>query len=642
MCGIAGIVGELDSELEACLERMLTAQTHRGPDDSGVFRGEGNPSAIFGFRRLAILDLTLEGHQPMVDRQRGNVVVFNGEIYNFASLKAELEASGEVFRSKCDTEVLLNAYGRYGAEAIRKLRGMFAFAIYDPRQRTVTLARDRLGIKPLYYAELQHRSRRVLLFSSELRSLLATKLFDRRLDPTSLSSYMWNGFVVGPNTIVRGITMMAAGTSMTIDIDTGKSVTNRYWSLGPRSSKPAELAKEELEHQLLTAARQHLVSDVPLGIFLSGGVDSSAVAALAMRSGQGRVKTFHIGFDETEFDESQYARAVANSLGTEHAEFRLTQSLFVAQLDQALSSLDQPTLDGINTYFVSRVVREAGFTVALAGTGGDELFGGYSSFPNMLRARRMAPLAKWLPTKGINRLFNTASKQIYARKYAAPPQTRWAKLGALLGAGADRLNVYQVFYGLFTPEFLAELEGETLSSLTGYGLTAECRSELEASASGLTDLSANSVYELALFLRERLLRDSDAASMAVSLELRVPLLDHEVVEAVQRVPDSLRYQPLGKKQLLKALAMPNLDPSIFDRPKAGFVLPIAVWAKDKLAKEIESTFSSRDLVESVGLRSDVLQRLWKAFLSGAPGMYWSRVWAPYVLLNWCRTHEVSL
>jgi len=642
MCGIAGIVGAVDSELEGCLEKMLDAQVHRGPDDFGLFRSEGVPGAYFGFRRLAILDLTEDGHQPMVDLQRGNVVIFNGEIYNFSELRRELEEAGEQFHSKCDTEILLKAYGRYGTDVLGKLRGMFAFAIYDPRRRTVLLARDRLGIKPLYYAEVQRPSGKVLIFASELRALLSADLLTRRADPIALSTYLWNGFVVGPHTMVRGISLLQAGTFMTVSIDDDKRSVERYWSLGPRSPRAAEPAKRELEAELLTAARQHLVSDVPLGIFLSGGVDSSAVAALAVRSGAGQVKTFHIGFDEAGFDESRYARTVAEALHTEHAEFRLTQSVFVQQLDQALKSLDQPTLDGINTYFVSRVVREAGFTVALAGTGGDELFGGYTSFRNMVRAKRIAPILQSLPVESINATLNFASNFLFARNDSAPPQTRWAKLGALLGTRGDALNLYQVFYALFTPEFLTDLEGETAFSTAPYGLSAECRSEVETAAAGLTPLSTTSVCELALFLRERLLRDSDAASMAVSLELRVPLLDHRVVEAAQCVPDDVRFAPLGKKQLLRSLAMPNLDQSIFDRPKAGFVLPIAVWAKDRLANDIESTFSNVTLVESVGLRPETLQRLWRAFRAGAPGMYWSRIWAPYVLLNWCHSHGVSL
>jgi asparagine synthase (glutamine-hydrolysing) len=642
MCGIVGVVGTFNEELVQSVNTMLATQTHRGPDDSGFFQSSTNPGAIFGFRRLAILDLTADGHQPMIDERQGNVVVFNGEIYNFSELRKTLEAEGDQFRSRCDTEVLLKAYARFGVDVVRHIAGMFAFAIFDPRENRVVIARDRLGIKPLYYAEIDRPGGKAVLFSSELRSILATRLVAPRLDPRSLDTYLWNGFVPGPHTMVEGISLLPPGTTLTIDATSGRRRIERYWSLGPRAPMTPQTAKDALEAELLTTAKQHLVSDVPLGIFLSGGVDSSAVAALAVRSGSSNVKTFHIGFEETGFDESAYARRVANALGTEHAEFQLTQSVFVKQLDAAIASLDQPTFDAINTYFVSRVVREAGFTVALAGTGGDELFGGYESFRTLSKARDASNRVRSLPIGSINQTLANTLRSLYARNNRVPPQTRWAKLGKLLATKGDPVAIYQTLYALFTPQFLEEMRINGSLSPDFDGLSTERRAEFESVIAGQTSLSATSTLELGMFIGERLLRDSDAASMAVSLELRVPLLDHRVVEAVQRVPDELRFRPLGKKSLLKSLAMPQLDPTIFDRPKAGFVLPISVWAKDRLADDIASTFSDKRLVESVGLRHETLGRLWRSFTKGSRGMYWSRVWAPYVLLRWCRTHSVSL
>jgi asparagine synthase (glutamine-hydrolysing) len=519
---------------------------------------------------------------------------------------------------------------------------MYAFAIYDPTRRLVFLARDRLGIKPLYYAPLQRAAGNSILFASELRSLLASGQLAKRLSPAALHSYLWNGFVVGPNTTVEGISLLPPGTSMTVRLDDCSVDVKRYWSLGRRATRPEPEARECLESELLLATRQHLVSDVPLGIFLSGGVDSSAVAALAVRAGTSKVKTFHVGFEEAGFDESKYAQRVATGLGTEHTEYRLSQSKFVEQLDDAIGSLDQPTFDAINTYFVSRVVREAGFTVALAGTGGDELFGGYSSFRNLPKAAMVLSRLKGLPLKPVERALQLGMQLAFEREGRVSPQTRWAKLGALLSTGGDLVDAYQVLYALYTPDFLAALEATNGSADMPFGIPDEMRSELSKSIAGLSALEATSVLELGMFIGERLLRDSDAASMAVSLELRVPLLDHRVVEAAQRVPVPSRYQPLGRKALLRELSLSDLDPTIFDRPKAGFVLPIAVWAKDRLASDIEATFSDRHLVESVGLRSKPLLSLWHSFSAGARGMYWSRVWAPYVLLRWCRAHGVSL
>jgi asparagine synthase (glutamine-hydrolysing) len=640
MCGIAGVIGALNPDLDSRLRAMTDAQVHRGPDSAGFFSTGQGPGVAFGFRRLAILDLRPEGNQPMIDEARRNVVVFNGEIYNYAALREELGGGGAVFRTATDTEVLLAAYGRWGEEAVGRLRGMFAFAIYDAERRTVLLARDRLGIKPLYYAVLERPEGRVMLFASELRALLATELFDRHLDPTGLGTYLWNGFVVGPNTLVRGISLLLPGALLMVRIDAPEPRPLRYWSLRERAAVSASDAVENVRRELATATRQHLVSDVPLGIFLSGGVDSSAVAALAVAAGSRKVQTFHIGFEEPSYDESRYARAVAGALGTEHVELTLTQQRFREQLDQALASLDQPTFDAINTYFVSRLVREAGFTVALAGTGGDELFGGYRSFRELPPARRVTRALRFLPDRALGAAGRLGARFKLGPFGEVPPQTRWGKLPDLLQARGDTLRLYQVSYGLFTRDFLRELAAPR--TWVPNGLPPERAEELSDSIADATPLGAVSRLELGLFIGERLLRDSDTASMATSLELRVPLLDHGVVEAVQAVPDEPRYLPLGRKQLLRSLALSGIDRALFDRPKSGFVLPIEVWAKDRLSHQIAESFANRALVEGAGLRSEPLGRLWRSFQSGAPGFYWSRIWAPYVLLDWCRRHRMSM
>ncbi len=645
MCGIAGAVGAIDPGIEQAVRAMSDAESHRGPDDSGVFQSGGTPGAVLGFRRLAIIDLSTDGHQPMIDSRQGNAVVFNGEIYNYAELRRELAAEGVEFRSKGDTEVLLKGYARWGAGVLGRLRGMFGFALYDPGRREVLLARDRMGIKPLYTASIQRPGGRVLLFASELRALLATGLLPRQLDPQGLATYMWNGFMVGPATAIRGVSLLPPGASLRVSLDSAHSSEARpekYWSLPTRALKSEEEAIAGLKEALDSASRQHLVSDVPLGVFLSGGVDSSAVTALAVRAGGQRVKTFHIGFAEAGFDESAYARRVAGALGTEHLELQLTQDRFRGDLGAALDSLDQPTFDAINTYFVSRLVREAGFTVALAGTGGDELFGGYSSFVDLPRGRRVGRAAGLLPGSILARAADLVRRWNRGDPDGVPRQTRWGKLADVLATGGDELGLYQVSYGLYTQEFLAELAGSPTLAMAPSGLPPERAAELADLIREATPLAAVGLLELSLFIGERLLRDTDGASMANSLEVRVPLLDHEVVEAALAVPDRPRFAPLGKKQLLKALAMPELDQTIFDRPKAGFVLPIEVWAKDQLAGEIDSLFADRALVESVGLRSEALARLWRAFRAGAPGIYWSRIWAPFVLLHWCRQHRIGL
>ncbi len=642
MCGIAGAVGAIDPSLETSVRAMMDAQVHRGPNGEGLFTTASGPGAILGFRRLAVLDLSPNGHQPMVDERRGNVLVFNGEIYNFAELRADLVAQGETFRSTGDAEVLLRAYGRWGEAMVTRLRGMFAFAVWDAGRRQAFLARDRLGIKPLYYTIVRRSAGNVLLFGSEVRALIASGLVPRRLDPRGVATYLWNGFVVGPSTIVEGVSLLPSGTSLSISADDPQVCPCRYWSLGNRPTLPRKDAVAALEHELLTAARQHLVSDVPLGVFLSGGVDSSAVAALAARVGTQPVRTFHIKFEEAGFDESVYARKVAEALGTEHAEFTLTQADFRARLDEALRGLDQPTFDAMNTYFVSHVVREAGLTVALAGTGGDELFGGYSSFRDFPKSHRLGQVARFL-SPALARLVASVIMRVSAGKGGeVAPQSRWGKSADLINTRGDDVSLYQVMHGLFTRDFLGELARPSMLDLAPSGLPPERAQEIAATLKSGTRLAAVARMELALFIGERLLRDSDVASMATSLELRVPLLDHAVVEAAEAIPDGARFSPLGRKQLLKTLAMPSLDPALFARPKSGFVLPIEVWAKNELSCLIDALFADHALVESVGLNPDTLARLWRAFRSGAPGLYWSRVWAPFVLLDYCRRQQLSL
>jgi asparagine synthase (glutamine-hydrolysing) len=643
MCGIAGAVGAIDDSLEASVRLMMDAQAHRGPDDSGFYRSppaDDHAGVIFGFRRLAILDLSPEGHQPMIDRERQNVVVFNGEIYNYVELRKDLETAGEAFRSTGDTEVLLRACGRWSDATLDRLRGMYAFAFYDRASRQVLLARDRLGIKPLYYATVKRPAGTALLFASELRALLATGLFERHLDPRALSTYLWNGFVVGPATAVKGISLLPPGSSLSVALGAAPGAPKRYWSLAGRQAVH-DRGAVALENELLTAARQHLASDVPLGVFLSGGVDSSAVTALAVRAGSERIKTFHIAFEETAFNEAAYARQIAAALGTEHQEFMLTQARFRADLDRALASLDQPTFDGINTYFVSRVVREAGFTVALAGTGGDELFGGYRSFRDLPASQLLTRALRFAPRAALEAATRLAVRLKTGKPGEVAPQTRWGKLPDLLGAGGDLVGLYQTAYGLYTRDFFEELGGRASDEVIS-GLPRERIGELAEATESATPLKSVSRLELALFIGERLLRDTDVASMAASLEVRVPLLDHRVVEAAGSVPDRTRFRPLGKKTLLKTLAMPHVNPAIFERPKAGFVLPIEVWAKDQLAGRIDALFAEKELVRSVGMNGDALNRLWRSFRAGAPGLYWSRIWAPFVLLDWCQRQKVAL
>lgn len=659
MCGIAGAVTSLSAPasdvaairgaVTACVDRISLAQQHRGPDGAGLWAADSG-EVVFGHRRLAILDLSDAGAQPMVDDASGCVITFNGEIYNFRDLRRELEALGERFHSSCDTEVVLKAYKRWGLAVVPRMRGIFAMGIWDPRSRSVHLVRDHMGIKPLYWTTVRNSplGKETLLFASEVRALLASGIVERRLDPAGIASYLSQGFVIGPTTIVEGIKLLPAASILTIapgkDAQDGNTyVIQRYWS--PPSSSVRRTTEEELREELSGAVRMQLVSDAPLGIFLSGGIDSSAVAALASEAEPGAVHTFTIGFDESRLDESQFAARVAAAIGSRHTNVLLREQDFLRQLPDALSSIDQPTFDALNTYFVSRAAREAGMTVALAGTGGDELFGGYPSFvelPKMLRA------GAWLPRPldgAIRGSYDLAGALLWSVLGQAPPQTRWGKIADVACAAHDLLALYQTSYALFTREAqsrLASARVRAAQERQDFGLPAEVAREWRARAEGSETQHAISVLELSSFIGERLLRDTDAASMAVSLEVRVPLLDSALCEKVAGVDPARRFSPPGKKRLLRDLALARLDPALFDRPKSGFVLPIGEWARRRLQPELDRVLSDAELVGRAGLRPDAVGTLWKSYVAGKPGLYWSRVWSIYALLSWCRSHDMAL
>jgi asparagine synthase (glutamine-hydrolysing) len=642
VCGIAGAVGWVDERIASAVERASERLAHRGPDGCGSFStaGRGPGQVELAHRRLAIIDLSADASQPMRDPQSGAVIVYNGEVYNYRELRRELEQAGRRFVSRSDTEVVLQAYAHWGDACLERLRGMFAFAIHDPRQRRVLLARDRLGVKPLYTARVERAGTgATLLFASELRALLAMGLLEPRLDPVGLATYLWNGFVIGPATIVRGVQRLEPGTALAIEVDAVRERRWRYWNL-PRAEGDPRLA-ESLGDELAAAVRMRLVSDVPLGVFLSGGVDSSAVTALAARGSSGALRTFTVCFDERGYDESRHARAVAKRLGTEHHEVRLDEATFRRQLPDALEAIDQPTFDALNTYTVSRAVREAGITVALAGTGGDELFGGYASFVRLPPLRRFSRVTSRAPQPLVRAAAAALARLRLGRPGAVEPQTSWGKLGAALASDGHLLDLYQLSYALFLPEFLRELAGPLAEGEVRSGLPLATAGRLLDRIAGQPDLHAISLLELACFVGERLLPDTDSASMAVSLEVRVPLLDHKVVEAAAATEEKRRFEPLRRKQLLRSLAVAALDPALFDRPKSGFELPIGEWCRRELKGEVGRLLQDRAACQTAGLDPGAVARLWRAFQAGAPGLYWSRLWSLFALLWWCRRQGAS-
>jgi asparagine synthase (glutamine-hydrolysing) len=625
---------------------MNNAMAHRGPDGDGYWE---SPSDDRGFgvmlahRRLSILDLTPAAAQPMVDAVTGHVVVFNGEIYNYVELRTRLAAEGQSFQSTGDTAVMLRDVSLQGPQAIRRLRGMFAFALWDPAKRRLLLARDPLGIKPLYFARNPDPGGEwSLIFASEVRAILASRLLGKpRLNPHAPASIVWNGFMVTPETAIVGVESVWPGQYRVFDLLGKEQLSEHYWTV-PQVDVASRIGESELAEILEDSVQLHLASDVPLGVFLSGGVDSATVANLAHKTSRAPVHTFTLAFEEQEYNEGVMARRIASAIGTQHKEVVLTGQQFIDKLDAALDSLDQPTFDGLNSYYMSQAVREAGFKVALVGTGGDELFGGYTSFRDLPVFLRSFERANWIPRGIIQQLAKLVSSVLQPTRGAVPPQTRWAKLEEMVRCGADLLALYQLAYALFLPDFQRQLVSGPLAEVMPGGLPLDMRSRLLDEIHSRSTLSAISILEQRLFLGERLLRDTDATSMAASIELRLPLVDQVLLENVNRLHDRERYYPLRKKSVLRRIGLRGLDPALFERPKTGFVLPYDRWLRKGLGKVLDQTMRDPDAVKPTGLNPEAVQRLWQAFLDGAPGLYWSRVWALYVLIRWCHRHKAYL
>ena len=644
MCGIAGIIGRVDDCNLAALERMSNAMVHRGPNARGTWvsaldsRGWG---ALLAHRRLSILDLSPAGAQPMVDPLTGHVVVFNGEIYNFGDLRQRLVAEEQQLRSTGDTAVMLRTLALHGPSAVSWFRGMFAFACWDPKERRLLLARDPLGIKPLYLARSSNPDAGwSLAFASELRALLASGLLGApHLDPQAVASGVWNGFVVGPGTAVKGVELLWPGRLLEFDGAGNELRQEDFWRIPDRAPDPT-MDEDGLAAILEEALRLHLASDVPLAVFLSGGVNSSAVANLAQRAAQSPIHTFTLAFEERELNEGPVARRIAAAIGTQHHEVVLTEGRFVENLEAALDSLDQPTFDGLNAYYMSRAIRAAGFTVALSGTGGDELFGGYTSYRDLPVLHRWSRRAAWVPRSLQTAAAMLATRPLRCSSGTMPPQTRWAKLPDMVRHGDDLLTLYQLAYALFLPGFQHELLAPGFVEALADGLPEAMRQRIIAESRGRAPLSAISIMEQRLFLGERLLRDNDVASMASSLEQRVPLVDQVLFESVDRLPDQARYRPLGQKAMLRRIGLRGLDSALFERPKRGFVLPFDRWIRRGLKDTMDRTLRDPQASAPVGLNPVAVERLWRAFLDEAPGMYWSRVWSVYIFIRWCHRNRV--
>ena len=630
MCGIAGLLDLTASSgaeaLGAAAARMAAALTHRGPDDGGVW-ADAEAGVALGFRRLAIIDLSPAGRQPMVSSCGRCVLAYNGELYNAAELRRELEALGRGFRGHCDGEVLVEACAEWGLEAtLPRLLGMFAFALWDRRARTLSLVRDRLGIKPLYWGRVSG----LVLFGSELKALCAHGGWRPEIDRGALAAYMRHLCVPAPHSIYRGVSKLRPGEVVTVNA-AGETASARYWDLRaiardtPRAEIGEAEALERLGDALDDAVRRRMVADVPLGAFLSGGIDSSLVVALMQAAGERPVRTFTVGFAEAEFDEAPHAKAVAEHLGTEHTEITVSPADALELVPALPECYDEPFADSsqIPTMLIARLARGA-VTVALSGDGGDEVFGGYKRH---YRADALARRLGWLP-RPVRRGAAAALRALPGGShYAAYRRDRAANI---LGAADDVALYRAVVSTIADPAALVPGAEEPRGVLWDATVAAEIPDFMERAG----------YFDTVTSLADQMLTKVDRASMAVGLEVRVPLLDHRVVELVWSLPPALKFGGVDEnKRLLRKLLYAKVPRPLVDRRKQGFGVPVAAWLRGPLRDWGEALLDARRLAEGGWLDAGAVRVMWDEHQAGAGD--WQRVlWRVLMFEAW-RDHQAA-
>lgn len=617
MCSISGIFSPARKSVPTdIVARMNAAQHHRGPDDQGMLECS-SARVVLGNTRLAIIDTSPAGHQPMRDSETGNAITYNGEVYNFKDLRREIDSD---WSSKTDTEVVLRAYNKMGVEAFRKLRGMFALAIWDNAKKQLILARDPFGIKPLYYYVTKDQ----LLFASELRALLASGLIPKRLNPNGVDSYLANGSVAAPLTIIDGVQQLLPGHHLQVSANAlgGIELSNVKYASSDHIEAVTHNradAVARLRSELEESIRLHLVSDVPLGVFLSGGIDSSAIVALMSRLTEQRPKTFSVIFDESGFTEAPFSRAVAERFQTDHAEIKLSENRLLELLPDAVAAIDQPTMDGINTFVVSQAVKQAGVTVALSGLGGDELFAGYPSFRRALKMGSMSRASR--------RVLKAAAGVGQVALNGSVQRHKFWQLVKSEGAPED---VYRISRQLFAAEYVAAITGRNLESCSTNGKTRDA-----------DVVNVISRLELNGYMTNTLLRDTDTMSMAHSLEVRVPFVDVKVVDYVLSLPGEWKLRAGSQKALLIDAVADLLPKDFLTRPKMGFTLPFEKWLQQNLRSELSSSIADTRLLSNASLSPKTVQRVWTSFLAKPRAIGWTRPWSLYVLAKWCGVNGVT-
>jgi asparagine synthase (glutamine-hydrolysing) len=626
MCGIAGILDNQSKispdSISIALSSMLNAIKHRGPDDRGEEKilSKKGLNVHLGHQRLSIIDPGPGGHQPMSNNDSSIWISTNSEIYNYKDLKKKL-GSKYSFRTNSDTEVLLKSYEAWGIDCLEKLRGMFAFAIYDTKNKKLILARDRLGIKPLYYYSKEN----LLLFSSELRSILASKIPNQELSSTAIFQYLAFGRIGSPETIINSIKEVPPGHFLIADTNGIK--IEKYWD--PLKNKIILNRNhpliEQIGCEIEEAVKLNLESDVSLGAFLSGGIDSSAIVSAITSVRPNRIQTISATFKETKYDESQYSTLISNLFNTHHYNELLVENDILQKLPGALAAMDQPTVDGINTYMISSLAIDKGMKVALSGLGGDELFAGYDSFSIIPKLENIKKVTSALPLFLKNQLGDIVSKYLAT-------SDRNTKLKHYIKEKYNGSHIYFLIRALFCEEELVNIFSNSNIFSKELEKNFNKTQELIASKSDLSSIDLISYLELTQYMAPALLRDTDMMSMAHSLEVRVPLIDHKLVELMFSIPPAIKtHQGSPKRLLVDALKL-KLPDSVVNRKKMGFTLPFNDWMKGEMRSEIETVLLSPSDKLSAFISDEGVREIWINFLENRCS--WSRPWSLYVLKKW--------
>lgn len=623
MCGIAGILQLNDMPADdSLIRRMTDAMSHRGPDADGFFTEN---ELAFGHRRLSIIDLSAAANQPFFDHSGRYVIVFNGEMYNYQEVKPLIDDYN--FHTTSDTEVLIAAYAKWGPDCLRYFRGMFAFAVWDRQEKELFIARDRLGVKPLYFYQDEHR----LLFASEIRSILSTGWVKRKLDTAALVDYFTYQSVSYPYSLVEDIQQLQAGAWM--KIKNGQVVKQAYWDVTGTTPNfdfsDRRNVQKKIRDLLLQSVERRLVSDVPVGAFLSGGIDSSAVVGLMAEAGKSRPNTFNVSFEEKEYDESYYAELIAKKFNTQHTRLLMKPTVFLDELQNALNAMDIPSGDGINSYVVSKAIRRNGMTVALSGVGGDELFAGYPFFAQYLRLQKMG--AWWMMPAGARRMLSDA----WAGRETQGRKGRMKQL--LQGASPSIDHVYPVFRQILSPFLLDRLTTLATGGRTCTSVEKDLKSRQEQLAR-LPLLSQVSAAEYLGYTQHTLLKDTDQMSMAVSLEVREPFFDQDLLEFVLAIPDQLK-KPVYPKSLLVESLKPMLPDEVVHRKKQGFLFPWDIWLRQELRSFCDRQL--KNMAQRPFIKGDALLAYWQRFLAGDNNTRWAEIWLFVVLEYWLERNQLS-